>query len=56
MCSTIQRLDCEGVIFQPDEQVDTNSMMEVPFPDMEFSNPLHKALPAFLTAAAVCTL
>ena len=56
MFSTIQRLDCSGVIFQPDAQVDTNSTTEVPLPAIAFSKALRRVFFALLVAAAVWTV
>ena len=56
MFASIHLLAFSGVIFQPDEQVETNSTTEVPLPAIAFSKALRSIFFAFRTAAAVCTL
>ena len=48
MCSSIHSLALTGLIFQPEEQVATNSMRLDPFPCMEFSKAWRNAFLAFL--------
>lgn len=52
--STIHALACTGLIFQPELQVETTSMKDVPFFARVFSNPWWSALRNFAIAAGVC--
>ena len=52
MFASIHLLAFSGVIFQPDEQVETNSTTEVPLPAIAFSKALRSIFFAFRTAAA----
>ena len=56
MFSSIHLLAFSGVIFQPEEQVETNYTTEVPLPAMAFWNAFVNVRLALRTAAGVCTL
>ena len=56
MFSIIQRFEAVGDFFHPDEQVETTSTTEVPFPAMEFSKASRSIFFVLRAAAGVCTL